>query len=97
MFSEGLLRAPCFPPARGNEANESFCEECVDRTEIVCETCQRLWAVVGTLSFYERQAMEGRPCPQCGAYTLTCEDPPPRDRSGQRPRRPALSSFRRAG
>lgn len=47
----------------------------MNRIHIVCESCDRLWSVVGQLSFYERQAMEARPCPKCGAYTLTCEEP----------------------
>lgn len=49
----------------------------MDRIKIHCEVCERTWSVVGQLSFYERQALESQPCPQCGAYTLFCEDVQP--------------------
>lgn len=47
----------------------------MDRVQIRCDGCERLWSVAGILSFYEKQAMEARPCPQCGGYTLRCEEP----------------------
>ena len=49
----------------------------MDRLTISCECCERLWTLKARLSFYERQALESRPCPHCGAYTLTCHDPEP--------------------
>jgi len=30
---------------------------------------------MGNFSEYERAAIESRPCPCCGAYTLTCPEP----------------------
>ena len=47
----------------------------VERLTIACETCERLWTLGAQLSFYEQQALESRPCPHCGAYTLTCQEP----------------------
>jgi hypothetical protein len=41
---------------------------------IICNTCERLWPIARTLTIYEQQAMESRPCPRCGAYTLSCQD-----------------------
>lgn len=46
----------------------------MERLSIICESCERLWSVVCSLTIYEQQAMESRPCPHCGAYTLTCQD-----------------------
>ncbi len=46
-----------------------------ERVTIVCESCERLWALACCLSIYERQALESRPCPHCGAYTLSCHEP----------------------
>lgn len=45
----------------------------MERLTISCETCERMWTLGCTLSIYEQQALEGRPCPHCGAYTLTCQ------------------------
>ena len=42
------------------------------------------WHRVGHPSDFEKQAIESRPCPQCGAYTLTCRDPKPPARRTQR-------------
>jgi Zn finger protein HypA/HybF involved in hydrogenase expression len=47
----------------------------VDRLTISCETCERLWTLGCALSVYEQQALESRPCPHCGAYTLTVHKP----------------------
>jgi hypothetical protein len=41
---------------------------------IICASCERLWSVGCTLTIYEQQAMESRPCPHCGACTLSCQD-----------------------
>jgi hypothetical protein len=43
---------------------------------IVCENCNCSWRAAATYSIYERQAMESRPCPRCGAYTLCCQERP---------------------
>ncbi len=45
------------------------------RRRIACASCTRRWAS-GELSLYERQAVESRPCPYCGAYTLRCQEVP---------------------
>ena len=44
---------------------------------VTCGSCAFVWKRTGGLSDYERQALESRPCPVCGAYTLTCSDPRP--------------------
>jgi hypothetical protein len=44
-----------------------------ERMTIVCDSCERLWTLACVLTVYERQALESRPCPHCGAYTLTCQ------------------------
>jgi uncharacterized protein CbrC (UPF0167 family) len=46
----------------------------MERLTIVCDSCERLWSVACTLSIYEQQAMESKPCPHCGAYTLSCQN-----------------------
>ena len=46
----------------------------MERLTISCETCDRSWSLGTSLSFYEQQALESRPCPHCGSYTLTCHD-----------------------
>jgi hypothetical protein len=46
----------------------------MERLTIVCDSCERLWSIACNISIYERQAMESRPCPHCGAYTLSCQD-----------------------
>ncbi len=43
-----------------------------------CAGCERRWDRVGNYSEYERQAVESRPCPGCGGYTLVCREPQPR-------------------
>jgi hypothetical protein len=45
------------------------------RLTIACESCDYVWLVAGHYSLYERQALESRPCPRCGAYTLCCQEP----------------------
>jgi hypothetical protein len=47
----------------------------MERVTIVCESCQRLWSIGRSLTIYEQQALESRPCPRCGAYTLCCHEP----------------------
>jgi hypothetical protein len=48
---------------------------------IVCDNCNCSWRAAATYSIYERQALESRPCPRCGAYTLCCQE---RSRAAQR-------------
>ena len=50
----------------------------MDRITISCDRCERLWSVACSLSAYEQQALESRPCPHCGACTLACHDDAPR-------------------
>ncbi|HWY87691.1 MAG TPA: hypothetical protein VNX28_13245 [Gemmataceae bacterium] len=57
----------------------------MDRLTIVCESCERLWSVACSLTVYEQQAMESRPCPHCGAYTLCCQDLKTMIDRGERP------------
>jgi hypothetical protein len=45
----------------------------VERCTIVCDSCERLWTLACALTIYEQQALEARPCPHCGAYTLRCQ------------------------
>lgn len=42
---------------------------------VCCGTCQHRWNLVGHWSEYERQAIESRPCPKCGAYHLSSPEP----------------------
>ena len=42
---------------------------------VCCESCKHRWNLVGNFSEYERQAIESRPCPKCGAYTLSSPEP----------------------
>lgn len=52
-----------------------------------CESCTHRWNLVGNFSEYERQAIESRPCPKCGAYTLSSPEPTrPPGRNSTRPR-----------
>jgi len=49
----------------------------VTRT-VSCESCELAWNwVAAGGSVYEREAIESRPCPGCGAYTLTTPEPTP--------------------
>jgi hypothetical protein len=54
---------------------------------ISCDSCDLRWMRPGVVSDYERQAIESRPCPCCGAYTLTC--PTPKLVPGPRRERPS--------
>lgn len=42
---------------------------------VCCGSCNHRWNLVGSFSEYERQAIESRPCPKCGAYTLSSPEP----------------------
>jgi len=47
----------------------------MERLTISCDSCERLWTLGCALSVYEQQSLETRPCPHCGAYTLTVHKP----------------------
>jgi hypothetical protein len=47
----------------------------VNAWTVCCESCGHRWNLVGNWSEYERQAIESRPCPKCGAYTLSSPEP----------------------
>lgn len=38
---------------------------------VVCASCSGTWIGISTTCVYEREALESRPCPSCGAYTLS--------------------------
>lgn len=42
-----------------------------------CGSCGLNWVRPAGVGDYERAAIESRPCPRCGAYTLTCVEPKP--------------------
>lgn len=48
-----------------------------------CQECGHSWKLVGHWSHYEREAIESRPCPSCGAYALASPEP----RASVKPRR----------
>jgi hypothetical protein len=52
---------------------------------VTCAACGQAWKRVGTISEYERQAVESQPCPTCGGYTLGCREPQPM-RNSPRPK-----------
>lgn len=54
---------------------------------ITCETCARHWAVATPYTVHEQQAVESCPCPDCGAYTLSCPDPDEREQAKPQRRR----------
>ena len=60
-----------------------------------CVSCAHRWNLVGNWSEYERQAIESRPCPKCGAYTL-CSPEPTRP-NGRKPYRFAKWEPAKAG
>jgi hypothetical protein len=45
------------------------------RWTIRCMDCGHGWKLVGHWSHYEREAIESRPCPACGAYALASPEP----------------------
>lgn len=47
----------------------------VERLLISCDSCERIWLMAFGFSIYAQQALESRPCPHCGAYTLSCQEP----------------------
>ncbi len=58
--------------------------------------CGDAWQLAGNWSDYERQAVESRPCPCCGAYTLASPEPTPVKPTRRRPV-PSLAAARQAG
>ena len=46
----------------------------MERLLISCDSCKRMWLMAYGFSIYAQQALESRPCPHCGAYTLSCEE-----------------------
>ena len=46
---------------------------------IRCISCGQDWTVRKSVDLYERQSVESYPCPQCGAYTLCCDEPASHD------------------
>jgi hypothetical protein len=47
----------------------------VIRLTIRCMSCGQRWTLAKAFTLYEQQSVESCPCPQCGAYTLCCEEP----------------------
>lgn len=56
----------------------------VNAWTVTCDNCRHGWTLAGTWSEYERQAIESRPCPRCGAYTLSSPEPKPVRGKGRR-------------
>lgn len=46
----------------------------MNRLTISCATCRQAWTFGLTVSYYEQEALEARPCPHCGACTLSVHD-----------------------
>ena len=46
---------------------------------VTCGSCDRSWQRAGNWSAFEQEAIESRPCPHCGAYTLRSPEPGQRD------------------
>ncbi|MBY0456915.1 MAG: hypothetical protein K2V38_06230 [Gemmataceae bacterium] len=61
---------------------------------VVCASCALSWKRAAEPSDYEQQALESRPCPGCGAYTLRCSRPQPHP--ARRSRRTDDAQVRRA-
>lgn len=38
---------------------------------IMCESCEQQWTADHSYSMYEQEMLESRPCPECGACTLS--------------------------
>jgi len=66
---------PHAPHVTLGKAGAFYRQVTVARFTISCQSCERLWTVAGAFSVCGRQAMESCPCPHCGAYTLSYQDP----------------------
>lgn len=64
---------------------------------VKCETCDHGWTRDGAWSEYERQAIESRPCPRCGAYTLASPEPAPGGKRRRAFHAPVRLTCRRVG
>ncbi len=42
------------------------------RCVVECQSCDMEWPRAILISIYERESIESRPCPRCGACTLCC-------------------------
>ena len=51
---------------------------------VSCGSCGYVCRRVGAWSAYEQQAIESRPCPGCGAYTLRSPEPTPPGRPSRK-------------
>jgi hypothetical protein len=63
---------------------------------VQCRSCGFAWPRTVTLSVYERESLESRPCPRCAAYTLSCHKPVPKKPLKRKPARED-SNERRVG
>lgn len=63
----------------------------MNRASIFCENCERTWTIGAALSYYEQQTLESRPCPNCGLYTLACQEV--RQLAGKVPHRYRVEQF----
>lgn len=55
------------------------------KTTVTCGACGHGWPLAGNWSVYEREAIESRPCPNCGAYTLKSPEPKPTPKARRKP------------
>jgi hypothetical protein len=62
---------------------------------LTCGSCHLSWHRVGNFSEHERGAIESRPCPRCGAYTLGCRESKPAARKRTLACHRAVSTARR--
>jgi len=72
------------------------------RFQVSCACCGKAWVLESSLSEYEQQTLESRPCPDCGGYALCCYPPAenratPLARRKSRLGKPLLASATRVG